>query len=238
MQIAIVDDEPLARARLRSLVHELLPGVVAIEAGTGLAALELLENTAVDVVLLDIQMPGMDGLEVARHLAQLPAPPAVIFTTAFDVHALAAFDAQAIDYLLKPVRLERLQAALARAAQWTAARASQSVPSNTRSHHTALVAGSLRLVPLADVQYFEADGGYVRVCHRGGELLVEDSLRALEEEFGERFLRIHRHTLVAVALITELVRDRLGNYEVRLRDVATSLPVSRRLVSEVKRRLR
>jgi two-component system response regulator AlgR len=106
------------------------------------------------------------------------------------------------------------------------------------ARRAALVAGTLRLVPLADVQYFEADGGYVRVCHRGGELLVEDSLRALEEEFGERFLRIHRHTLVAVALITELVRDRLGNYEVRLRDVATSLPVSRRLVSEVKRRLR
>lgn len=240
MRIAIVDDEPLARRRLCDLLAALPHCTVCGEAGTGQEALTLSVDAQAEVVLLDIHMPGMDGLETARHLARLAAPPAVIFTTAYDEHALAAFDAGAIDYLLKPVRAERLQAALLRASQWTrahAARLAQASP-RARSHFSALVAGSLRLVPVAAVRYLHADGGYVTVNHAGGELLIEDALRALEEEFSQTFLRIHRHTLVAVAQVEQLSRDRLGNTSITLRGVTTPLPVSRRLVGEVKRRLR
>jgi len=240
MRIAIVDDEPLARSRLRDLLQALPGMTVCGEADTGESALALCGEARAEAVLLDIQMPGMDGLETARHLARLPTPPAVIFTTAYDEHALAAFEAGAIDYLLKPVRAERLQAALARASQWTSARAAllaQAAP-RARSHFSALVAGSLRLVPVAEVRYLRADGGYVTVNSPGGELLIEDALRDLEEEFPQIFMRIHRHTLVAVAQVEALTRDRLGNTGLRLRGVATPLPVSRRLVGEVKRRLR
>lgn len=243
MRIAIVDDEPLARSRLRSLLLEDAAGDLEIvgEASSGTEALALLAHKPADVVLMDIRMPGMDGLEAARHLAALPAAPAVIFTTAYDEHALAAFDAGGIDYLLKPVRGERLKAALARASQWTSARAvaaATATPRRARTHLSAVVAGNLRLVPLTEVRYLHADGGYVSVLHQGGELLIEDSLRALEEEFGEMFLRIHRNTLVATAQVTGIHRDALGNTEVSLRDVQAHLPVSRRLAGEVRRRLR
>lgn len=241
MRIAIVDDEPLARSRLRALLAPLTTMEVVGEAATGHEALALCAAHTVDVMLLDIHMPGMDGIETARHLARLPAPPAVVFTTAYDEHALAAFEAGAIDYLMKPVRVERLQAALTRAAQWTSARAAQAaqaLPRRARSHFSALVAGSLRLVPVAEVRYLRADSGYVSVYHPGGELVIEDALRALEEEFQPDFMRIHRHTLVAVAHVNALTRDRLGNTGVCLTGVPTPLPVSRRLVGDVKRRLR
>lgn len=239
LRVAIVDDEPLARSRLRTLLPPQTT-VVAGEASTGTEALALCAAQPVDLMLLDIHMPGMDGLETARHLARLTSPPAVIFTTAYDEHALAAFEAGAIDYLLKPVRADRLQAALARAAQWTQARALQAAQAapRARTHFSAMVAGSLRLVPVADVRYLRADGGYVAVHHPGGELLVEDALRALEEEFPQVFMRIHRHTLVAVAHVTALNRDRLGNTGVTLAGVATPLAVSRRLLADVRRRLR
>ena len=144
--------------------------------------------------------------------------------------------------LKSPFGLERLQAALARVGTWTAAQAlaaGDARPSvGTRTQFSALVAGNLRLVPLADVRYLQATQGYVAVVHPGGELLIGDSLRALEDEFGEIFLRIHRHTLVALAHVVALERDRLGNATIRLREVAVRLPVSRRLLPEVRRRLR
>ena len=242
MRIAIVDDEPLARARLRGLLEELALGDIVGEAAGGPEALALVASTEVDVVLLDIRLPGMDGLEAARHLARMARPPAVIFTTAFEQHALAAFDANAVGYLLKPIRRERLQAALARAGTWTAARATAAAEARLqpapRTHFSALVAGNLRLVPLAAVRYLQATQGYVAVVHAGGELLIEDSLRALEEEFSATFLRIHRHTLVALAHVVGLERDRLGNAHIELREVLDRLPVSRRLLPEVRRRLR
>lgn len=241
-RLLIADDEPLARARLRAQVVELGAGEVVGEAATGLEALDLVLELRPDIVLLDIRMPGMDGIELARHLGRLPQPPAIIFTTAFNEHALAAFDAHAIDYLLKPVRQDRLQTALARARLLTAAQLRELAQSRTgsaaRTHFSALSKGSLRIVPLAEVRYLQADQGYVTVKHTQGELLIEDSLRALEEEFGESFLRIHRNTLVARAQIAGLERDSLGNCTILLRDVVEKLPVSRRLVSEVRRRLR
>lgn len=242
-RILVVDDEPLARERLRALLCELAAGEVVGEAGSGLEAVECALRERPDVVLLDIRMPGMDGLEAARHLARLEPPPAVVFTTAYDAHALAAFEANAVDYLLKPIRPERLRSALAKAAALSAARAGlvereARATARARSHFSALVKGGLRLVPVAAVRYLQAGQGYVSVFHPEGELLVEDSLRALEEELGDGFLRIHRNTLVAVAHVTALEQGALGGANIVLRDVAQKLPVSRRLLPNVRRRLR
>lgn len=241
-RVLIVDDEPLARERLRALLGDLGVAEVVGEAASGLEALDVAVRERPNVVLLDIRMPGMDGLEAARHLSLLDPAPAVVFTTAYDAHALAAFEANAIDYLLKPIRPERLRSALEKAGALSAARAAaagQARPAaQARTHFSAPVKGSLRLVPLADVRYLHAGQGYVSVFHPGGELLVEDSLRALEEELGEDFLRIHRNTLVAVAHVTALERGPLGGASIVLRDIAQKLPVSRRLLGQVRRRLR
>ncbi len=241
-RILLVDDEPLARERLRALLAELDAGEIVGEAASGLEALALAAREQPDLVLLDIRMPGMDGLEAAQHLARMARAPAVVFTTAYDEHALAAFEAQAIDYLLKPIRPERLRGALAKAEALTAARAAAAGQARgtaqARTHFSALVKGSLRLVPLADVRYLQAGQGYVSVIHTGGELLVEDALRALEDELSDQFLRIHRNTLVAIAHVAALERDALGNANIVLRDVSGTLPVSRRLLSQVRKRLR
>ena len=241
-RVLIVDDEPLARERLRALLGDLGVAEVVGEAASGLEALDVAVRERPNVVLLDIRMPGMDGLEAARHLSLLDPAPAVVFTTAYDAHALAAFEANAIDYLLKPIRPERLRSALEKAGALSAARAAaagQARPAaQARTHFSAPVKGSLRLVPLADVRYLHAGQGYVSVFHPGGELLVEDSLRALEEELGEDFLRVHRNTLVAVAHVTALERGPLGGASIVLRDIAQKLPVSRRLLGQVRRRLR
>ncbi len=241
-RVLIVDDEPLARERLRALLGDLGVAEVVGEAASGLEALGSAMREHPDVVLLDIRMPGMDGLEAARHLSLLDPAPAVVFTTAYDAHALAAFEANAIDYLLKPIRPERLSSALEKAVALTAARVAAAgqarAAPQARTHFSAPVKGSLRLVPLADVRYLHAGQGYVSVFHPGGELLVEDSLRALEEELGEDFLRIHRNTLVAVAHVTALERGALGGANIVLRDITHKLPVSRRLLGQVRRRLR
>ncbi len=241
-KLLIVDDEPLARARLRAQLAELAADAVIGEASTGLQALELVQAWHPDIVLLDIRMPGMDGLETARHLLRLPHPPAIIFTTAFNEHALAAFETQAIDYLLKPVRLERLQSALTRARLFTSAQlrelAGDRAEPVVRTHFSAFSKGSLRLVRVQDVRYLQADQGYVTVNFATGELLIQEPLRALEEEFREAFVRIHRNTLVAVAYVLGLERDGVGNCSVQLDGLVGKLPISRRLLSDVRRRLR
>jgi two-component system response regulator AlgR len=194
-----------------------------------------------DGVLLDIRMPGMSGIELARHLARLPLPPAVIFTTAFDQYALEACDAHAVGYLLKPVRRERLAGALERAGLLTEAilgelsRSTRGLES--RRHIAARVRDSLRLIPVAEVRYFEAEQKYVSVHHGGGIDLIEEPLRQLETEFPGRFVRIHRSLLVAVAAIEALEKDSAGGYHVRLRGDEAELPVSRRQVAELKARL-
>lgn len=242
LRIAIVDDEPLARERLRALLESLSAGEIVGEGGSGLDAITIAEESRPDLILLDIRMPGMDGIEAARHLSRLAPAPAVVFTTAYDEHALAAFEAHAVDYLLKPIRAERLAAALVKAQALSSARtvaaALARASAQARTHFSALVKGNLRLVPLAEVRYLQAGQGYVSVVHPGGELLVEDSLRALEDELNDQFLRIHRNTLVAIAHVTALDRDALGNASIVLRDLPGKLPVSRRLLSQVRRRLR
>jgi len=232
VNVLIVDDEPLARERLVRLVDALTGSVVLPPCTDGRTAVEACVAGGVDLVLLDIEMPGMDGLEAAHHLAGLPDPPAVVFCTAYDAHALAAFEAAAVDYLLKPVRAERLADAVQRAALRRAGQgAAPSTPlrsARARSHLAARLRGSLRLVPVEDIHYLQAEEKYVVVHHARGEDLVEDSLKALEAEFGDRFLRIHRNCLVARGQFAELRRHADGSTHVRLRDGGIELEVSRR----------
>ncbi len=239
MRVLVSDDEPLARARLRQMLVEQGLEVVG-EAGNGRETLRQYRRLRPDVILLDIRMPGMDGLEAALHLAREETPPAVIFTTAYGDHALEAFEAQAMDYLLKPVHRERLQQALAKTSrllgkQLEALRAQAGAPA--RTHISARCRGRLELVAVADVLYFKADHKYVMVRHRRGEVLIEESLRALEEEFGAHFLRIHRNALVAVAQLTVLERAPDGRWRVRLRDCPETLEVSRAHRAAVRARL-
>lgn len=240
MRVLIVDDEPPARERLRTLLAELPEVQVIGGAGEGSIALDLVQERRPDVVISDIRMPGMDGLELARHLSEMEHPPAIVFLTAHDDHALQAFELQAVDYLLKPVRVERLRTALERARKLAGetVRNLHRAHSGPRSHLCARQRGALKLVPVADVLYFLADAKYVEVHYRGGEVLIEDSLVQLEEEFGERFVRIHRSCLVAVEAIAGL--NRIGESEtvVVLRDSPVTLEVSRRNLANVRRLIR
>ncbi len=240
MKILVVDDEPPARQRLVALVAELALGEVVGEASNGTEALLLSEDRRPDVLLLDIRMPGMDGLEVAAHLGALDAPPAVIFTTAYDSHALAAFEAHAVDYLLKPIRRERLKAAVGKAARLTQAQLEglRGPKRQARTHIGARMHGNIQLMPVDQVRYFQADQKYVTVRLPGGQVLIEEPLKALEKEFGERFLRIHRNALVAIAYVEALERTQNGGYRVKLKDVDEGLEVSKRLVASVRKRLR
>ncbi len=232
LTVVVVDDEPLARERLRSLLADQHGVQVVAEAGDGLAALQACAEHRPDLVLLDISMPGVDGLEVARHLAAFDPRPAVVFCTAYDEHALSAFEAAAIDYLMKPVRAERLASALERARTFVAGRASAPAPSSSqpRTHLCARLRGSLRLIPLDDVHYLQAEEKYVVVHHARGEDLIEESLKSLEEEFASRFVRIHRNCLVARHELMELRRAEDGRVQAVLRHAPVPLEVSRRCV--------
>ena len=205
LKILIVDDEPLARDRLRTLLSDIagqFPSDVVGEAANGLAALEILREQPVDVVLADIRMPGMDGIELASHLGRLEKPPAVIFTTAYDNYAVQAFDLNAVDYLLKPVRTQRLLAALQKVpAQHPDAALlagiGQEMRGSGRTHLSCHERGRLLLVPIGEVLYFKADVKYVTARTVEREYLLDEALTHLEIEFAERFMRLHRAVLVA-----------------------------------------
>ncbi len=239
MKVVIADDEPLARERLRGLLQDVGGIEIMAEAADGTEALHACAEHAPDLVLLDIAMPGIDGLEAARHLAAFEPRPAVVFCTAYDAHALSAFEAEAIDYLVKPVRAERLAAALERVRTFAAGRerATLDKPA-TRSHLCARLRGSLRLIPLEDVHYLQAEEKYVIVHHARGEDLIEESLKSLEDEFGERFVRIHRNCLVARHEITELRRCPDGHTQAVLRHGKQPLEVSRRCVAGLRETLK
>jgi two-component system response regulator AlgR len=236
VRVVIADDEPLARERLRDLLAA-QPGVELVaEAADGREALHACAEHSPDLVLLDIAMPGIDGLEAARHLAAFEPRPAVVFCTAFDAHALSAFEAAAIDYLVKPVRPERLAAAIERARTFAAGREHAAPPpaEQNRTHLCARLRGSLRLIPVEDVHYLQAEEKYVVVHHARGEDLIEESLKSLEEEFGERFIRIHRNCLVARHEIVELKRAADGHVQAVLRHGQHPLEVSRRCVAHLR----
>ena len=241
LKVLIVDDEPPARERLRSLLGELAEVVVVGEAVSGPEALALTHDLSPDIVLLDVRMPGMDGLETARHPNVLEEPPAVIFTTAYDEYAVEAFAAHAVGYLLKPVRKEQLAAALSRAGRLTRAQLQKLAAVGAGARRTHIAARSregLKLIPIEEVQYFLADRKYTTVAHVQGEDLIEDSLRLLESEFGAAFVRIHRNALVAVKHLERIERGADGQYLVHLRGCTAPLAVSRRMAGELRERFR
>lgn len=241
LRVLIVDDEAPARSRLKDMVGDIGGWSVAAEACNGQEALDCVTAHAPDVVLLDIRMPGMDGVEVASHLCSLPASPAIVFTTAYDEYAVSAFEANAVGYLLKPVRRERLLKALERAARvsrWQIADLANTAPELcARANISVNTGGHIRLVSLADVTSFHADQKYVRMVHSGGEDLIDESLKGLEQEFAADFVRVHRNSLLRVSQIETLSRDDAGIYSIRMRGIDRPVAVSRRHVSEVKKRV-
>ena len=241
MKILIVDDEKPARDRLSRMVGELGQHELVGEAVNGVEALGMSQSREPDIVLMDIRMPGMDGIEAARHIARLDEPPAVIFTTAFSDHALEAFETHAVDYLLKPVKQERLKAAIDAAIRPTRAQAARSGDAlsglEPRQHICARVRGSLVLVPIDSIFYFHAEQKYVTVRHREGEVLIEDALKALETEFGDRFFRIHRNALVSLEALGGMQSDNDGHL-VTFRDIDDKLEVSRRHLPGVRKIIR
>lgn len=240
MRVVIVDDEPLARERLRRLLAE-LPGYEVVgEAGDGDQALRLVAEIQPDLVLLDIRMPGTDGLQVARKLAEEKMPPAVVFTTAFSEHALSAFDTSATAYLLKPVTKDKLAEALKRARRPSRATElrleSGAGERPKREFVLATTREGLVRVPVEDIVYFLADQKYTTVHHLHGEVLIEESLRTLEQDFSSWFLRVHRKALVATRFILSLERGRGDEHHLlRMRHATEALPVSRRRLAEVRR---
>jgi len=237
IKVLIVDDEAPARRRLRELLDDCsaaMPLLIVGEAASGREALNLLGSASADLVLTDIHMPDMDGLELARHLLKLAVPPVLIFTTAYHEHAIAAFEVHAIDYLVKPVRVQRLLAALQKVPRLkplTGAKLDR-IPANARRFLSVTERSRVVLVPIEDVLYLKAELKYITIRTSDREFLLEESLTRLEEEFGERFVRVHRNCLVAREAIRGFERrvseDGDAHWEVQLRDIEEALPVSRR----------
>ena len=201
-RILIVDDEVPARRRMRDLLDDCrdqFPLTIADEAANGVEAIEIINKGGIDIVLTDIRMPVMDGLEVARHVARMEAAPKLIFVTAFDQYAVKAFELSAVDYLLKPIRQERLLSALGKAIALKPAQAEAiaEATQSRRKHLSIHERGKIVLVPVEDVLYLKAELKYVTVRTVQKEFLLEESLTKLEEEFAGLFTRIHRNTLVS-----------------------------------------
>lgn len=239
MRILVCDDEALARDRLVRLLRDVSECEVVGEAENGRDALDKVAALEPDLILLDIRMPVMDGIACAEALSRLDNPPAVIFITAFDEHALAAFQVEAIGYLLKPVRREQLNEALARAARINRAQLQQirdqqqasaeaSPRPEARKHITARTHKGMELIPISEIYYFLADQKYVTVRHTRGEILIDETLKDLEEEFGHHFLRIHRNALLALSYLDGLETNPTGQTFVRFRGIPEKLLVSRR----------
>ena len=238
LTVFIVDDEPPARSRLKDLLAdcaEQLPLQLVGEANNGHEALDKLSEVQVDVVLVDIRMPKMDGIELAQHLNKLPKPPAIIFTTAYDAYAIQAFDLHAVDYLLKPIRLGRLSEALTRARSAVPLRNEklQELAPEPRKNIAIHERGKIHLIPIEQVLYLRAELKYITVRTVEREFLTDESLGALEKEFAARFIRIHRNCLVAKAEIVgfeKVVDEKSGDshWIVNLKRLNEMLPISRR----------
>jgi two-component system response regulator AlgR len=237
--VLIVDDEPLARSRMRRLLEQQDGCEVVAEAENGQQALASYQQLHPDIVLMDIRMPVMDGLTAARGMADSDEPPAVIFCTAYSDYALEAFEANAVDYLLKPVSREKLGQSLEKARRLNKSQLASLAESigEQRSHISAKTPRGIELVALAEVRYFLADLKYVTVFHSDGEVLIDDSLKDLEQEFSELFMRVHRNALVATAHIRGLEKHGDG-YRVKLAGVEQGPAVSRRHLPEIRKRVK
>jgi two-component system response regulator AlgR len=237
LRVLIVDDEAPARRRLRDLLDDCaaaLPLAVVGEAGDGHEAIDLLQVTSTDLVLTDIHMPGMDGIELARHLLKLAQPPVVIFTTAYNEHAVQAFDVSAVDYLMKPVRMQRLLAALQKVPRLKPVSVAKldELPASARRFLSVTERSRVVLVPVDEIVYLKAELKYITIRTADHEYLLEESLTRLEQEFGQRFVRVHRNCLVSREFIRGFERcvsdDGDAHWEVLLKGMPETLPVSRR----------
>jgi two-component system response regulator AlgR len=243
MKILIVDDEQLARERLKDLLEEATRDYEILEAENGIACLRIARKESVDIILLDIRMPDMDGLETAFHLASLEPPPAIIFTTAYQDHAIDAFNANAVDYLLKPIPNDRLQESIKRAKFVNRAHLAELNKSSEgqlrpRSYLSANNQGNIELVPVTEIRYLKADRKYVTIGWPGHETLIDDPLKSIEFEFSGRFLRVHRNALVAMAYIDTMEKDKEGKFSIRLQGVDEKIDVSRRHLHGVKQAIK
>ncbi|MFA9439129.1 MAG: LytTR family DNA-binding domain-containing protein [Rhodocyclaceae bacterium] len=246
LNVVIVDDEAPARERLRDLLSDIAaeqPTRLVGMAGNGIEALRLIENARADVLLVDIRMPAMDGIEFAQHASRLEPHPHIIFVTAYDEYAVQAFDLNAIDYLLKPVRAERLSAALDKVRRVAPVTHEQiDTFAEPRRHLTCSERGKIHLIPISDVVYLKAELKYVTARTGEREYLLEESLVQLEQEFPERFVRIHRNCLVARSAVVGFERSvgeegGEGHWSVRLNHVPEALPISRRQWAHVRSEL-
>jgi two-component system response regulator AlgR len=237
LRVLIVDDEAPSRRRLRDLLDDCagaMPLAIVGEAANGREAMDILHAVTSDLVLTDIHMPAMDGLELARHLLKLQQPPVVIFTTAFHEHAVQAFDVNAVDYLMKPVRMQRLLAALQKVPRLkplTVAKLDE-LSASSRRFLSVTERSRVVLVPIDEIIYLKAELKYITIRTEQREYLLEESLTKLEEEFGPRFIRVHRNCLVARDAIRGFERcvgdEGDAHWEVVLNGVSETLPVSRR----------
>ena len=246
MKVLVVDDEQPARERLKQLLDDEADFDCVGEAANGGDALKLCAELHPDIVLLDIRMPGLDGIETAHHLNALDEPPAVVFTTAYDEYAIDAFDARAIGYILKPVRRARLTEALQHASRLAPATLTSAATAANmtavRKHVCARAHGELRLIPVTEITCFRAEQKYITVDHLRGQDLIDESLKALAEEFNADFVRIHRSALVALRYIARIEKTTDGKSRIVLRDNSQvddkELIISRRHLAEVRRRLK
>lgn len=242
MKVLVVDDEPLARQRLVRFLDALENIGETYEAVNGIDAIDKVNRYLPDLILLDIRMPGMSGLEVARYVSQMNEPPAIIFCSAFEEHALDAFKVQAIDYLLKPIRLVDLENSIKKARKINrlqAARLMESeLPGSQRSHLSINSHRGLELIALDDILFCKAEQKYVQVKTHEHEYLLDESLKQLEEEFDHYFVRVHRNALVAKKQIARISKDHQGQAFVWLSGIEHPLEISRRHLSQVRKVLK
>ncbi len=239
MKCLIVDDEGLARSRLKHILGDVDESLNVIEADNGKEALAKCNDYEPELVFLDIRMPGISGMEVAQHLTAYEKPPAVIFTTAYNEFALDAFDANAIDYLLKPIRRERLKQALKKLRPFTSELKGKLPAEEARQHIALTERGKIKLVPIDKIVYFRADNKYVRLRTTKREYVISEVLNALEEELADQFIRVHRNSLVAKSHINRLEKDNdQGKWYVFFRTIEDSIEVSRRQTTNVRKWLR
>lgn len=241
MNVLIVDDEQLARQRLRKMLSATSEYRIIGEAVNGEEALRKTQASNPDVILMDIRMPVMDGIEAASYINRMSKPPAIIFTTAFSDHALNAFEAHAIDYLLKPIKQSRLEAALEAAKRINKSQLNQLCETESNGSRTKICVksrGSLELIPIEEIFYFKADQKYVTLRTADHEYLIEESLKALEEEFTSKFIRIHRNALVAQHLLKGLVKNSEGHACISFDEIEDMLEISRRHLPYIRKTIK
>ncbi|WP_435950024.1 LytR/AlgR family response regulator transcription factor [Psychrobacter sp. DM8] len=233
MRIVVCDDEPLARERLVRIVQESGHKVVA-QATTGMEAITAVKSHQPDIILLDIRMPEMDGVRCAHELNKLEHPPAIIFVTAYDHYAIAALRANPIGYLLKPANKDELLEALSKAKSLNAAQLNEirkledPTARPIREHISARTHRGVELIKLKDIYYCTADQKYVKVRHKDGIVLIDETLKELEQEFDDRLFRVHRNAIINLSYLDFLETVDAGQYQVRFKGIDETLAVSRR----------